>query len=195
MAIQDFVIILFHLLCQRKNPKLWVFTYTDNGLFQVMLGQVRVNECPAGLDPPAVARNGMKTTLKIRRNPPLRILPLIPPFIIMLYPIPIAIFRFYIYDYITRIANIIPLNQKRFQAIFNVTKTKKDQKFYPCFTISSDDLCYGMILLVVAVLQLDSHPEQNQRPDLAQVLRPNPFIESHYIADNQFFYCTTFSRI
>ena len=41
------------------------------------LGYVRVNEYPAGLEPPAGARNRKKATVKIRRNWPLRILPLI----------------------------------------------------------------------------------------------------------------------
>ncbi len=34
------------------------------------LGNVRGNECPAGLEPPAGARNMGKATVKIRRNLP-----------------------------------------------------------------------------------------------------------------------------
>ena len=39
-----------------------------------MLGYIRVNECPAGLEPPAGARYRRKAIVKIRRNRPLWIL-------------------------------------------------------------------------------------------------------------------------
>ncbi len=46
-------------------------TSMDEGLFQVRLDKVRVNECTAGV------RKRRKATVKIRRNPLLRFLPLI----------------------------------------------------------------------------------------------------------------------
>ncbi len=46
--------------------------------FLVRLGEVRVNECPVGLEPSIGARSRRKATIKIRRNRPLRSLPLIP---------------------------------------------------------------------------------------------------------------------
>ena len=59
-----------------------IFTYTDNFLYYFRLG-VRVNECPGelgkwpGLEPPTGDIIRRKATVKIRRNPALRILPLI----------------------------------------------------------------------------------------------------------------------
>ena len=50
-----------------------IFTYTNDELFQVWLGYLKVNDCPAGLEPPAGARKRRKATVKI-----LRILPIIP---------------------------------------------------------------------------------------------------------------------
>ncbi len=40
-------------------------------------------------------------------------------------------------------------------------------------------VCYVMFLLDVAVLEHDSHPDLNKRPDpySALVLKPNPFID------------------
>ncbi len=45
-----------------------IFIYTD-GLFYVSLGYVRVNECPAGLEPTAGARNWRKATVKMLKKP------------------------------------------------------------------------------------------------------------------------------
>ena len=51
-----------------------IFTVAFERLFQVKLGYVNVNDCSAGLEPPAVARNRRKSTVKIGRNPPLSLL-------------------------------------------------------------------------------------------------------------------------
>ena len=45
--------------------------------FQVRLGLARFKECPAGLVPPAMASNRRKGTVKIRKTPQLRIVPII----------------------------------------------------------------------------------------------------------------------
>ena len=37
-------------------------------VFYVRLGYIWLDDCPAGLDPPAGARNMRKATVKIRRN-------------------------------------------------------------------------------------------------------------------------------
>ena len=39
-----------------------------------LIGWVSVNDCPAGLEPPAGARNRRKATVKTQRNPLLRFL-------------------------------------------------------------------------------------------------------------------------
>ena len=57
---------------QRKNLScgfISIFTNTDVWLFQV-------NDCPAGLEPPspAGANNRRKASVKIRRNPPFRLI-------------------------------------------------------------------------------------------------------------------------
>ena len=66
-------------LGQGKNPKLWVSSYFHiwmMGYFRV--GQVRVNECPAGSGNwPRRCQKYEKATVKIRRNTSLRILSLI----------------------------------------------------------------------------------------------------------------------
>ncbi len=60
-----------------EYDKITGFTYTDEGLFQVSLDKVRVNVCPSVLEPLTRARKSRKATMKIRRNPLLRFLPLI----------------------------------------------------------------------------------------------------------------------
>ncbi len=40
-------------------------TYTEEELFQVRWGKLRVNDCPAGLGPPTGARNRRKDSVKI----------------------------------------------------------------------------------------------------------------------------------
>ncbi len=47
---------------------LCIFTVAFDRLFQVRFGQLRVNDCPAGLEPPAMARKGRKATVKKPRN-------------------------------------------------------------------------------------------------------------------------------
>ena len=51
-----------------------IFTYTDDGLMSAPQGW---ESSPAGLETPAGARNRIKATVKIQRNRPFRILPLI----------------------------------------------------------------------------------------------------------------------
>ncbi len=55
---------------QGKNPKLRVFLAFSHIRMKVYfrLGKVRVNECPAGLEPQSGARNKRKSTVKIRKK-------------------------------------------------------------------------------------------------------------------------------
>ncbi len=64
-------------LGQGKNPKLQVSSYFHIYGYFVRLGELRVYECTAGLESPAVAINRRKATVKIQRNQPLRTLPMI----------------------------------------------------------------------------------------------------------------------
>ncbi len=48
----------------------WVYSHFQSGFG--WLGWVRVNDCPAWLEPPAGATNRRKATVKIWRNPPNR---------------------------------------------------------------------------------------------------------------------------
>ena len=56
----------------------FVFSHILRMMGYFNIGWVRVNERPAG------ARNRRKATMKIRRNPPIRILPLIRIFLVFL---------------------------------------------------------------------------------------------------------------
>ena len=51
-----------------KEMKLRVLSYFHSSFRKVILGQVNVNDCPAGLELPTAARNRRKATLKIGQN-------------------------------------------------------------------------------------------------------------------------------
>ncbi len=76
ILVADYLIIDF--LVQGKYPKVRFFVFSHiQTMSYFRLGKGRFNECPAGLESLAGARNRRKVTVKSRRNPLLRILPLI----------------------------------------------------------------------------------------------------------------------